>query len=219
MSEEKPNHSGHVLCVGVLDNDALVLLMIRRLFAQQQGVKLIWLTKDPVGAIQLCLDPRSRPDVILVDMALDGMTGLDVCRHLSGFRIKIRCIGMTSYSVDAYARAAKEAGMAYVVQKEDFPHLIRIVLESPHTREESDVKAANAINGTLGTVSRPQTLSGREREVLKLYSQGRETKEIMEEMNVSKSTLWSYEQRALEKLRAKNRAEGIAICVRLHLFD
>ena len=204
------------LRVGVLDNDALVLLMIRRLFAQQKDVKLIWLTRDPVGAVQLCLDPRSRPDVILVDMALDGMTGMDVCRRLVDFRIRVRCIGMTSYSVDAYAHAAEEVGMACVVQKEDFPRLIQLVLESPS--QETNSKTAG-LDDVRGTAYRSQALSDREHEMMKLYSQGMGTKEIMGIMNVSKSTLWSYEQRALEKLHAKNRVEAIAICVRFHLFD
>lgn len=239
MTMIQSEHSGRLLRLGVLDNDALVLLMIKRLFAGQRGVKLLWLSKHPIGAVQLCLDPRSRPDVMLVDMALDGMTGMDVCRQLTGFHLNVTCIGMTSYSVDAYEQAAAQAGMACVIQKEDFPRLIRTVIESAPGPDHTDRTRGHGNDGTgastgsgmpatasgaSGTVGGnaahvPQVLSARERETLNLYAQGLDTRAIMTRMNVSKSTLWSYEQRALDKLQAKTRAEAIAIGVRLHLFD
>lgn len=67
------------IAVGVVDNDRLSLEMLKRIVLQQPIFTLKWAVSDSAVAIQSCLDTASRPDVLLTDMALDGMSGAELC--------------------------------------------------------------------------------------------------------------------------------------------
>ena len=201
--------SDDTIRLGVLDNDALALGMLTTMFKGRTNIQILWAVPNPAAVVQLCMNPATRPDVLLADIGLEGISGIEVCRKIREFCTSIRFIGITAYTPGAYEREATQAGMELVLGKEDFPAVIDaithpIVRTDPQLPYRHDEKAPG--------------LSPRELEVMYYYAQGKSTKEIMQMLDVSKGTLSSYENRAIHKLNAHNRTEAVAICASMHLF-
>ena len=83
------------IAVGVVDNDRLSLEMLKRIVLQQPIFTLKWTVSDSAVAIQSCLDTASRPDVLLTDMALDGMSGAELCNLVHQMAPSVRFVGVT----------------------------------------------------------------------------------------------------------------------------
>ena len=202
-------HSDDPIRLGVLDNDSLALGMLTTLFKGRTNTQILWAAQSPAAVVQLCMNPATRPEVLLVDIGLEGISGIEVCRRIRSFCDSIRMIGITAYTPGTYEREATQAGMELVLGKEDFPAVIDAITH-PSVRTDPQLPYHHDEN-TPG-------LSPRELEVMYYYAQGKSTKEIMQMLNVSKSTLSSYEIRATHKLNAHNRTEALAICASMHLF-
>ena len=201
-------HETDCVRLGVLDNDPFALAMIAGMFKGRRDVKIMWTARNAAPAVQLCMNPATRPETLLVDMGLEGMSGIDVCVQIRRFLPDIRFIGMTAYSPDVYEADARDAGMECVLPKEDFPAVIGAVrgdlpIRKIHVNHNED---------------RGIGLSPRELEIMRCFSEGAAAKEVMAKLGISKGTLGSYESRAVRKLGARNRTEAVALCVRMHLF-
>ena len=85
------------IAVGVVDNDRLSLEMLKRIVLQQPIFTLKWTVSDSAVAIQSCLDTASRPDVLLTDMALDGMSGAELCNLVHQMAPSVRFVGVTAF--------------------------------------------------------------------------------------------------------------------------
>lgn len=195
--------------LGVLDNDSLALGMLTVLFARHKEMQVLWMERSAASAIQRCMYPPTRPDVILVDIGLEGISGIEVGRRITQFGMSIRLIGITAYTPTAYEREAVSAGMEEVIAKEDFPTIINIINRTAAVHDHvSRYKYTEQSPG----------LSPRELEVMRYYANGKTTREIMGLLNLSKGTLSSYETRAIHKLDVRNRMEAVALCASMHLF-
>ena len=209
--------------VGVLDNDPLALQMFRGVFQNQKNINVLWLQRVPAMAIQACFSTRSRPDVLVVDMALEGISGLDVCRMVRRVAATVRLIGVTAYRADTYRAEGLAMGMQAVLDKTQMHDLLTQIR---HAGESSVIPTVHAVAQKSGIESQrvirqeldARGLSPRELETLRYFSQGLQSRQIMECLGVGKSTLASYEHRAMEKLGARTRAEAVAVCVERRLF-
>ena len=204
--------------VGVLDNDPLALQMVTGLLRHQEHVDVVWVERAPAMAIQACLSVRSRPDVLVVDMALEGITGIDVCRRVRQVVEAVRVIGITAYRPEAYREDALAAGMQAVLSKTQIQDLLTQIRDTNTILQDTRHQDINTTTGTEPPAKNIQGLSPRELETLRGFAQGLESREIMEHMGVGKSTLASYEHRAMEKLGARTRSEAVARCASMHLF-
>lgn len=200
--------------VGVVDNDSLSLRMLAAIVRAGAGLDLAWAVSRPAIAIQACVDEASRPHVLLVDMALGGTSGIEVCAAVRRAVPSMRCVGVTAFDPAAYEREA--AGLCdEIVSKDDFKRIPAALLAATHRPESDNAGIA------LDTQAEPASLtplSARELETLRYYAQGLSTNEILAITGMSKGTLRTYEDRALRKLHARNRTEAVSICERHHLF-
>ncbi|WP_300766450.1 response regulator [uncultured Bifidobacterium sp.] len=221
--------------VGVLDNDPLALRMFRAVLHDRDGIDLLWLVSSPVAAVQSCLTAAARPDVLVTDMALEGIGGTSVCAKVKELSGSIRVIGVTAYRTDVYLDDAWESGMEAVVSKTRLDDLVVRILDEdaahggPPTREENGsdpTPVRRAIPSSCEarqSSKRPtpvgrKTLPNRELEVLGCFSRGLNSREAMDRLDITRSTLASYEHRTTVKLGARNRTEAVAVCIRRHLL-
>ena len=214
--------------MGVVDNDRLSLEMLKRIVLQQPIFTLKWAVSDSAVAIQSCLDTASRPDVLLTDMALDGMSGAELCKLVHQMAPSVRFVGVTAFPQTPTSIFRCTASVRHRSQGQlpgdtgshrerdaPDPRPSRQQMATVATMPRADV---NAETHTRVTVPATPRLSRRELETLRYYAQGLSTNDITDLMQTSKGTLRSYEERALAKLHARNRTEAVAICERLHLF-
>ena len=109
---------GKRIRIAIVDNDRLTLgvmkMMIERILPQ---ANVCWAVSDGLTAVSKSLNSRTRPDVLLVDMSLEGMSGCDVCRTIREETAQVDLVGMTAFSLDRYCVPALENGASCLVDK------------------------------------------------------------------------------------------------------
>lgn len=213
----------HTISIGVLDNDSLALKAIAVMTSRlSPRFHIIWSTTSPAMALQRCMTHGARPDVLVVDMALGGITGADICARIRRRTPTIGLVCVTSYDLDPYRQDAVEAGAQCLIVKDDIvkelPQAIRCAAQGepvpgtgfPTAREANrKLNEGHATEGRLPENDKP-SLSSRERDVLRLYAHGSSTDEIAALLNVSKGSVFTYVNRACRKLHAADRKEALA---------
>ncbi len=150
-------------------------------------------------------------DLVLLDIAMPGMNGLEVLKELRRRKSRVPVLILTMYPEEQYAIRALRAGASGYLTKESAPDelvtAIRKVLAGG--RYVSSSLAERLAAYVDHDIEKPlhDTLSDREYEVMRLIASGRRVKEIAEELSLSAKTVSSYRGRVLTKLNMKNNAE------------
>ncbi|WP_165781949.1 response regulator transcription factor [Bifidobacterium imperatoris] len=232
MENDSTRHGA--IAIALVDNDAMALMALRSLL-DRAGFTVIWAAQLGAAAIQRCIREQDRPDVLLVDMALTDMTGVDVCRAVRRWAPHLPLLGMTAYEPAVYAGAALAAGAAAVISKDDIAAIARCIRKlagqcSPaHPgSEQSAARSFLAPSQSTNTVSatepalppdaaepaRSFALSAQQSAIMRLYADGQSTEQIAAKLGISKGTIFSQVARVREKLHARDRDEAVALCRR-----
>ncbi|MEN3749088.1 response regulator transcription factor [Sphingomonas sp. HF-S3] len=194
--------------------------MIRVVIAEDQGMvlgalaSLLGLEPDievvgraPDGPAALDLVASLRPDVLLSDIEMPGMTGIEVAARLGEARSATRVLIVTTFGRAGYLRRAIDAGVRGYLLK-----------DSPAERLADAIRQVAAggrlIDPDLAATAAfapPDPLTDRERAVLRLAQDGRSNKEIGRALDLSPGTVRNYLSEAAAKLGASNRIEASRI--------
>ena len=169
------------------------------------------------GAYYPC--PKTRPDVILLDMNMPLMNGLDAGRQIKKLMPEIKIIFLTVNEDPDMVNEAMQAGASgYLIKNSaasELLHALREVMQGrsyithllKKTMEECFVQGPKRTN-----VSRK--LTPRQREVLRLLSEGYSMKEVANFMNVTPRTIAIHKYRIMEVLRLKRSAELLCLAIK-----
>lgn len=167
------------------------------------------------GRLAVAAVREHRPDVVLLDLRLPGVDGVDVLRALRHDFPGIRVLMLSSYGGgDDIARALREGAAGYVIKGtalEELLHAIRVV-NGGGTFFPPGV--ARRVEACLHS-----ELSARELEVLKLIAQGRSNKEIAAQLGIVEGTVKAHVAHILTKLGALDRAQAMAIAVKRQILQ
>ena len=208
--------------VVVADDQALVRSGFTMLLAGEPDIEVVGEAGN--GAEAVALAASDRPDVMLMDVRMPVMDGLEATRRIAGDEslAETRVIILTTFDLDEYVHEALRAGASGFLLKDTLPvdllNAVRVVaggdaLISPKiTRRlieefarRPDPAAATAAASALGQ------LTDREREVLELVAKGQSNAEIAAELFVSHATVKTHVSRLLMKLDARDRAQLVMI--------
>jgi DNA-binding NarL/FixJ family response regulator len=202
--------------VMLADDQDLVRLGLKALFDSEEDFAVIGEAADGLAAVQQAR--RWRPDVILMDIRMPGIDGLEATRRiisdpdLSGTRI----IVLTTFEQDDYVFEALRVGASGFLLKDARP---AVLLDAVRTVVDGGALLAPSVTSTLireftsrgprRIVPHPalDQLTDRERETVTLVAQGLSNQEIAEEMVVSPATARTHVSRAMIKLGARDRAQ------------
>lgn len=163
------------------------------------------------------LTAQLQPDVVVTDMTMPLLNGIDAARQIKKVNPNIRIVLLTMHLDLIYAREAFEAGVsAYALKHSPGPELVKAIRESLAGRTYiSPLIDQNMLN-TLrrGTRRSGTPLSPRQREVLQLVAEGRSSKEIAGLMSISRRTVEFHKTVAMEKVGAHSTCELIKYAVR-----
>lgn len=197
----------------VEDNDKL-RATLARVLNRADGFKCVSDYQNAEDALEDL--PKLKPDVVLMDINLPGINGVNCVRQLKAIAPEIQVMMLTVYEDTENIFDALAAGAnGYLLKREPSNKLLEAIQEvhrggSPMTMHiarkvtQSFQKAAPAANPAT------ENLSEREQQVLDLMSQGLMYKEIAEKLSISYETVHTYIRRIYEKLQVRTRTEAVA---------
>lgn len=172
------------------------------------------------GRSALALAERLRPDLVLLDISMPGLNGLETARRMRDLCPNARVIILTMHSDPAFSPAAFEAGVAgYVLKQSAATELITALREvnrgrryfGGHVQERFDHPMPDLQGGYK---TRPDDLTARQCEVLQLLAEGRVRKEIAAILSVSVKTVEYHREQISRKLGMRTGAELTAYAIR-----
>jgi DNA-binding NarL/FixJ family response regulator len=212
-------YEGARITIGILDNDRYVTRALEQLkWSYLPQANVLWTVKSGKDAIKLSLAKSTQPDALLVDMSLEGMSGIDVCREIRSRTEKVTLVGMTSFSLETYYVSAIQNGAEVLIDKSDAKAIFAAVkaienMRSPRVLFQSHESKHEAFLRLSQQKHKRETyeLTQRETEILDFCINTLKTKEIAEKLCISESTVKAHIKRACEKLGAKNRTQAAII--------
>ena len=197
------------------DDQALVRSGVAALLDAEDDITVVGEAADGTEAVRLAA--REKPDVLLMDIRMPGLDGIEATRKIAADRslAAVHVIILTTFELDEYIFDALRAGAAgFLVKDTDAAELIRAVrtvaageaLLSPGVTRRLIAEFA-ARTRDARPVRGMDDLTDREREVLALIAAGLSNEEIAGQIYISKSTVKTHAARAMMKLGARDRAQ------------
>jgi len=170
-------------------------------------------------AVQLC--GSLAPDVVLMDLSLPGMSGLEATRAICRQFPAVQVIALTSYNEEGLVQSALQAGaISYLLKDVSADELASAIRAAHVGRSTLSPEAAQALIYSSTRAQAPgHDLTPREQTVLALMATGLNNSEIAEKLFISSSTVKSHVSNILAKLEVTSRTEAVALAVRHRLVD
>ena len=167
-----------------------------------------------------------RPDVVLLDVLMDGMGGIEACRAAKAENPALNVLMLTSHGDEQAVVAAVLAGASgYLLKNVARADLLRAIRTVASGGALLDPGVTRAVTSKLVQLNQKakadeaDVLSEREREVLQLVAQGLTNKEIAYELNITEKTARNHISHILEKLNLSRRTEAAAYAVQRKLVN
>ncbi|OZG64248.1 DNA-binding response regulator [Bifidobacterium eulemuris] len=196
--------------------------MIAMLAEREHGNSVIWKTTNAQHALEHCLFDREQPDIIVLDISLNGISGIEVCRRIRARSATISILCVTAYPLTHYQTQAIESGAQALLSKDRllspiFQETLHALSDGqPYPPGQGFLPVDQAYERLLNIQSSVrQSLTAREREILECYAEDLTTREIAQQLRVSENTVFSHLNHAMKKMRLHGKAETIRMFKRI----
>lgn len=206
-------------CIQLLiaDDHAVVREGLRALIETEPGMMLVGEATDGIEAV---LQARAhQPDVILLDMVMPRLSGLEVIEQVKQENPRARILVLTSFAEDEKVFPAIKAGALGYLLKDSSPQQLLQAIRDVYRGEASlhpsiARRLINELNQPPSLPLSEEQLTEREIDVLKLVAQGLSNQEIAETLVISERTVSSHVSNILEKLHLANRTQAALYALR-----
>lgn len=208
------------LRLAVVEDDAPFAEALHRYFALRDDVLCLAVFRSAEDALEGLPRLSAVPEVMLVDIKLPKMSGIDLVAHLQGAIPGCLCLILTMYEESSLIFEALKAGASgYLLKRTPVPEVATALLKMKHGEIPMSPEVARRVvsffretQPALETESMHEEplLATREREVLGLLSKGHLYKEIGAQLGISIHTVNSYLRRIYEKLHVNSRSQAVA---------
>jgi two-component system, NarL family, response regulator DesR len=192
------------ISVVIAEDQQMVLGALAALLAIEPDIRVVGQAGDGRAALQLVL--KHRPDVLLADIEMPEMSGLEVAAELKQRKSPTRVIILTTFARPGYLRRALDAGAAGYLLKDAPAATLADALRKVHA-------GGRAVDPELAAEAwtDEDPLNDRERQVLRLAAEGMTSADIAEKIHLSEGTVRNYLSEAISKTGAGNRVEAARI--------
>jgi DNA-binding NarL/FixJ family response regulator len=218
-----------VTTVLIVDDQPLQRFGFRMLLESSPGTEVVGEAEHGGEAVRMAAELR--PDVILMDVRMPGMDGIEATRRIIASGGRSRVLVLTTFDLDEYAHAALRAGASGFLLKDAHPDELLAgiravaggdaVIAPALTRRLLDAFAHHLPQTSPSSMpdndSRVRSLTEREREIFGAIGQGWNNSEIAERLVLSESTVKTYVGRVLAKLGARDRIQAVILAYDLGL--
>jgi two-component system response regulator DesR len=185
----------------VAEDQGLVLSALARLLDLESDIEVVGRAADGEAAWRLLRGVGA--DVLVSDIEMPGLTGLDLAQRIQQENLPVRVLIVTTFGRPGYLRRALDAGVrGYLLKDQPSEELVAAVRRVAGGQRVIAAELAEA------AWSAPNPLSERERGVLRLAEEGKGNKEIADLLGLSPGTVRNYLHEAAQKLDAANRVEA-----------
>lgn len=202
----------------LVDDHPMIRQGLRNLVTSENDFQVVGEAGDGVEALQKI--ELTRPDVLIVDMMMPNLNGLEVLLQVKRLSPKTRTIVFSMQSAEPYVVEALRAGADGYLLKETGPGeliaAIHSVLRGDRYLSErlSEKLEGNGVSVENAPLDLYQSLTTREREILQMAAEGRSSTEIGHKLGISPRTVELHRSRFLKKLGLRNQAELVRYAIR-----
>jgi DNA-binding NarL/FixJ family response regulator len=208
------------------DDDALMRAGLGVVLDNADGIEVVGEAADGLRAVELCR--TLEPDVVLMDVRMPGVDGIEATRRVVAADLPTRVLVLTTFRHDEYVWGALRAGASGFLLKRASPERLvdavrtvaagETLLDPAVTRELVEHFVLRATGGPgaadSGEVKRIAALTQREVQVLRLIAQGLSNEEIADLLVIAESTAKTHVKRILAKIGARDRAQAVVFAYR-----
>lgn len=207
----------------IADDHTMVRESLVSVLQADGDVQVVAQAADGIDAVEKAV--QFRPDVVIVDLSMPRLSGIEVIRRLREAVPATRVLVLTMHQEDEYILQAVRAGASgYLVKDSAAAELLAAVRSVHAGRGYFGPQAAHTLADQLQhperTLDDPYgRLTAREREVFHLIAEGHTTKEIARRLDIGVKTAENHRGRVLDKLDMRNTAELVRYALRKGLID
>lgn len=206
--------AGRIISIVVAEDHALVRQGLQLVLSREARIR--WLGEAGDGPTALALTRSLQPDVLLLDLGLPGLDGLDVMQAITNEQLPTRVVVVTARQDAASVRASLSYGAhAYVLKTDDADELIGAIFSVAAGGYYVSVELASVFERE-NTADR-EPLSSRELDIAARVGRGMASKAIGRELGISEHTVRKHRENIARKLGLRNAAELVAWSIRHRL--
>ncbi|TDR43025.1 LuxR family two component transcriptional regulator [Tahibacter aquaticus] len=204
-----------MISVLLVDDQTLVRQGIRSLLELSDDIRVIAEAADGAQAVEMI--PQKKPDVVLLDLRMPGMSGIDVLNHLAQANQLPATIILTTFDDDQLVLAGLKAGArGYLLKDVSLEQLVDAVktvaaggsLVAPVVTQRL-LLGLERMHNEFVSLDRPDPLTERETEILRLMAGGYSNKEIANSLGVAEGTVKNHVSNILSKLGVRDRTRAV----------
>ena len=209
-----------MISVLLADDQALVRGGFRLILDAEPDIDVVAEAADGVAAVELALE--TRPDLVLMDIRMPALDGIEAARRLLPQLRATRVVMLTTFDLDDYIVAAFRAGVSGFLLKTAPPAQLVAAVRTVHAGDA--LLAPASTRRLIEQFSQPaspgpklQALTARETDVLRLLARGLSNAEIAAQLVVESSTIKSHVASLLAKLNLRDRVQAVVLAFQLGL--
>lgn len=201
----------------IVDDHTVVRSGLRYFFTTIDDIEVVGEARTGVEALTLC--DQLKPDVVLMDIMMPDMDGVETTLQIRRQHPTINVLTLTNFEDGDLVRRALQAGaIGYLLKDVETRELIWAVRQAAIGRGTMASAATQALIEAMAHPEQPGAdLSPREREILSLMTSGLSNEHIATNLCVSRNTVRHHVRNILSKLDAANRTEAVALAVQHHM--
>jgi DNA-binding NarL/FixJ family response regulator len=195
----------------VVDDHPVVRHGLVSMLHYEQDMQVVGEAGDGAEAVRVILEQN--PDVVLLDLRLPQLSGIEVMKHVRTTQTHTRFLVLTTYDADEYIVPALNAGAQGYLLKDTTPdELARAIRSLAAGGSPLEPAVAAKLIESMNEQEQDD-LSGREMDVLKLLVAGASNKAIAAQLNLSENTVKSHLSHIFGKLQVASRAEAVSVAL------
>jgi DNA-binding NarL/FixJ family response regulator len=199
----------------IVDDHEVVREGLRLSLSRAAHIRVIGEASDGASAVELAA--RRRPDVVIMDVRMPGMDGLEAAKRLLEKVPDSKVLIFTAYSERSLlARGLDSGAKGYVLKEAPHTTLVRAIEKVAQGEGYVDPALMPAF---LSARDESDLLTGREREILQLLADGMSNADVAQRLFISQETVKSHVRHILTKLEADTRTHAVAIALRESIID
>lgn len=203
--------------VVLADDHSVVRKGVREFLEEEPDIDVVGEAGDGLQAVELAVELQ--PDVMVMDIKMPDLSGVDATRRIRKEAPKVRILALTAYDDDPYIFGLLEAGASgYVLKTAESRELIRAIRTVAAGQSALDPVIASRLMARVQQPTSTEALTDRELEVLRLAARGLTNKQIGHDLDISDRTVQNHLANIYTKLGVASRTEAVTEALQRGLF-